>query len=156
MLLHIKQNNTTLGPYALDRVQFYLNQGTFEVTTLARAEGTNVWAPLSTFITSPSIEHLKENKPSTQLQQQFEQPLEGAVVAGVLIAFCGIVATIYFLFIFRTTVHIPGEILPGAGYLPGKSVYNQGLLQDRMLGSIAGMVACLIGTAIAIWGRKRK
>lgn len=46
---------------------------------------------------------------------------------------------VYFLFIYDTSV-------PGDG---GQRIHNQGLLQNRLLGSIGGMVVCVAGIGIA-------
>ena len=61
----------------------------------------------------------------------------------LLITVVGIASAVYFLFFYGTTVDVTTTGLYGMKSI--ESVYNQGLMQNRQLGSQAGMMATMVG-----------
>jgi hypothetical protein len=67
----------------------------------------------------------------------------------ILIIGIGIVA--YFFLFFSTTVDVPSVTIGGQS-IRGGEVNNLGLMNDRMIGVVVGVAACLIGTALWMFG----
>lgn len=79
----------------------------------------------------------------------------GLFVSGVILTILGISIAVYFFFIYDTSVSVSTEYFPGFGRIGGGSVHNQGLMQNRLIGSIAGMVIAGIGSILLITSHKK-
>lgn len=67
----------------------------------------------------------------------------------LLVVGLGIVA--YFYFVFSTTVDVPAVTFGGQSF-GGGEVNNLGLMNERMIGIVVGIGACLIGTLLWLFG----
>ena len=78
----------------------------------------------------------------------------GLSTLGVLILLVGMGIVAYFYFFFSTAVDVPTTTINGQSF-GGGQVNNLGLMNDRMIGIIIGIAACLIGTALWLFGRAK-
>lgn len=69
--------------------------------------------------------------------------------AGTLITLIGLGISGYFFFIYDTSVSTQSEYIADVGIIGGQRVHNQGLLQNRFLGCIGGMILTGVGLGIS-------
>ena len=69
--------------------------------------------------------------------------------------FRGLVSSFYFFFAYDTSVSTESRYITGIGTIGGGRVHNQGLMQNRLLGCIAGIASTVIGTILVMNSSKR-
>ncbi len=78
----------------------------------------------------------------------------GMGTAGAIIAAIGVAIAAYFFFIYDTSVSTESQYIQGYGTVGGQRVHNQGLMQNRLLGCVGGMVVAAIGSVMVISSRR--
>ena len=171
-----------MGPYSLDDLRGYLFSGALSQKTQVCAEGTQTWQPLGSLGLAPLVEPSpKSSKHTIQPDEVFPDFLESldkivkslqkkladrkgtpdeirrenmnffgrcTIVIGILVAG-------YFLVFYDTSVHVDTTDVPGYATFGAERVNNMGLMQNRLLGCTAGMVAVVIGVIMVVMNPKK-
>ena len=122
------------GPYTPTQIRTMWAAGQVTVDTLYWFEGLSDWFQVRKFC-EPDVN-------SSAGTVQATLPSFGV---GVFVAVIGIAVAAFFFFGYDTSVN------SAAG-----RVHNQGLMQNRQLGCIAGMVLTVIGIGLVIVGSRRE
>ena len=72
---------------------------------------------------------------------------------GMIIVIIGVAIAAYFFF-YDTSVSTESHYIQGYGSIGGQRVHNQGLMQNRLLGCIGGMVISAIGSVMVISSKR--
>ena len=174
-----------VGPYSLDDLRGYLFSGALSQKTQVCAEGTQTWQPLASLGLAPLVEpppkaskDIFQPDPMSEVFPDFHESLykiaksahkrltdrngtpdeirrENMNSFGRCIIGIGILVAGYFFFSYDTSVHVGTTDVPGFGTFGVERVNNMGLMQNRLLGCTAGMVAVVIGVIMVVMNPKK-
>ncbi|MEO7716306.1 MAG: hypothetical protein ABIY70_08880 [Capsulimonas sp.] len=88
-------------------------------------------------------------------QSVWDRPMSGTRLVGGLLLVAGIAGLCYFMFVFDTSVAVPGIEALGDQFKSGR-VNNIGLMADRQTRMIASGVAAVIGTLMLIFSGQQR
>lgn len=132
------------GPYTPEQIRSMWTNGQITAETLYWFDGLGEWFPARNFCAPP----VRAGAPSPQKSGSDRQLL------GRVLAILGLLIAGYFFFVYDTTVEMESRYISGYGTVGGQRVHNTGLMQNRLLGCIGGLVLTTIGVVLVITPQK--
>lgn len=159
------ESDNQIGPVSKAELQVLLEEGAITPQTPVFRTGDSEWrtAHLYPELAIQRTQSARSSAgdssiPEAWLRHSAHRPAKdrgsSIQVAGMIIAVIGVIIAVYFFFIYDTSVSTESHYIQGYGSVGGQRVHNQGLMQNRLLGCIGGMVVASIGSVMVISGRR--
>jgi hypothetical protein len=157
MQYYVWCDDKEIGPYELKELRLYWAEDRFPVGTYARSETSSEWIELKDIVLP---EHTGEVAIPIGIKQYFGSNSEDIQrnklnLIGKIFRVSGAVIAVYFFLFYDTSVTTESHYISGVGRIGGERVNNLGLMQNRLLGSIFGMVLLVIGYVMVLTNPKK-
>ncbi len=139
-LCYILVGEEQTGPYTPDQIRAMWAHGQITAQTLYWFDGLKEWFPVRNFCAAA----LRVGTTPPVLNGNNHQTLGG------LLAVLGLIIAGYFFFVYDTTVETESRYITGYGTIGGQRVHNTGLMQNRLLGCVGGLVLTTIGVILVV------
>ena len=139
-LCYLLVGDQQTGPYTPDQIRSMWLTGQVTAETLYWFAGLQAWFPARNFCARSAIAQ-------TALTSSRSGNSQGA---GFALALVGLIIAGYFFFLYDTSVETETHYIAGYGTVGGERVHNLGLMQNRTLGCVGGLVLTIAGVVVLV------
>ncbi len=152
-LYFILSDGKQAGPYTIGQLRSMWQSGIITTETQYYFEGAPNWQPMIKLRSMLEPNSVVKNRPASIITRPPRVPAPPSTAAassqvGVFLMLAGFAISAYFFFVYDTSVRVESRYVTGFGSVGGGRVNNLGLMQNRQLGCIGGLVLTVAGLAL--------